>query len=102
VGFDWKNIDGVIEKVVEELQEIQNAPDAKKRAQEIGDLLFSAVNLARWLGIDAESVLRETNARFRRRFGYLERAIQAEGRNFSDVSLDELNAYWEEAKRDEE
>lgn len=98
VGFDWPEISGAIDKVCEEVDEIRTAPDEKARAAEMGDLLFSVVNLARWLEIDAESVLRETNARFRQRFAKIEAAARQQGRGVSDMSLDELDRLWNAAK----
>lgn len=98
VGFDWPEVSGVIDKVCEEVEEIRTAPDEEARAAEMGDLLFSVVNLARWLEIDAESVLRETNARFRQRFAKIEAAARQQGRGVSDMSLDELDRLWNTAK----
>jgi uncharacterized protein YabN with tetrapyrrole methylase and pyrophosphatase domain len=73
-----------------------------ERSDEIGDLLFAVVNLARWHKIDAESALRETGARFRRRFNYIERAAEKQGRQTADLSLEEMEALWQEAKRSTE
>jgi tetrapyrrole methylase family protein / MazG family protein len=99
VGFDWRDIQGVHDKVDEEISEVRSAAHADARAAEIGDLLFSVVNLARWYNVDAESVLREANARFRRRFGFIERAARKEGRNLQELTLEEMDGYWEEAKK---
>ena len=99
VGFDWRDIQGVLDKVDEEISEVHSAADEGARAAEIGDLLFSVVNLARWHHVDAESALREANARFRQRFGFIERAARNEGRNLQEMSLEEMDAYWEEAKK---
>jgi tetrapyrrole methylase family protein/MazG family protein len=98
VGFDWKGIEGVIEKVVEELGEVRNAPDDVSRSQELGDLLFSLVNLSRWYGVDAESALRAANARFQKRFSYIEASARARGRELTTMSVEELDAIWDEAK----
>jgi uncharacterized protein YabN with tetrapyrrole methylase and pyrophosphatase domain len=68
VGFDWPSIDGVYEKLHEEVRELQTAVSPQHQAEELGDLLFVTVNLAKWLDIDAESALREANAKFSRRF----------------------------------
>ncbi len=68
------------------------------RAAELGDLFFAVVNLARWLKIDAETALREANGRFKERFSYIERAARQQGRALSEMSLDELDALWDEAK----
>jgi len=99
IGFDWPEIQGVIDKVCEEVDEIRGAPDDESRAAEMGDLFFSVVNLARWLNIDAESVLREANDRFRIRFSHVETFAREEGLDMSDMSLEELDALWEQAKK---
>lgn len=98
VGFDWPDIQGVLDKVCEELDEVRSAPDDEARAAELGDLLFAIVNLARWLKVDAESVLRQTNARFRQRFAHIEQVARAQGRRLDELSLDEMDALWEQAK----
>jgi tetrapyrrole methylase family protein / MazG family protein len=98
VGFDWTEIEGVWRKVQEELAEVRSAADAEARAAEIGDLLFSVVNLARWYQVDPESALREANLRFRKRFAAIERAARQQGRSLSDLSLDEMDAIWQAAK----
>ena len=99
VGFDWPEIEGVLEKVKEEIEEIKNAETDFELASEIGDLLFAMVNLARWKKVDAESVLRATNAKFRKRFAYVEQGAKKQGRNLSDLTLEEMDALWNEAKR---
>jgi len=98
VGFDWKDVAGVLRKVEEELQEFQAAETARDQENEIGDLLFSLVNLARWLGVDAESALREANDRFVARFKEIEARAAEQGRAITDYSLEELDAFWEAAK----
>jgi tetrapyrrole methylase family protein / MazG family protein len=98
VGFDWPDIEGVIAKVCEELEEVKAAPE-DERGSEIGDLLFSLVNLARHYDVDAESVLREANVRFRERFEYIEKAAQEQGKPLSDLTLDEMERLWQEAKK---
>jgi tetrapyrrole methylase family protein/MazG family protein len=98
VGFDWPDITGVIEKVEEELSEVQMASDKDDRAAEIGDLFFAVVNYARWLDVDPESALREANVRFRHRFNQIEKAALRQDKRVSDLSLDEMNDLWEEAK----
>jgi len=102
VGFDWPDIQGVLDKLEEELQEVHAARDANERYSEIGDLLFAVVNLARWFKVEPESALRDTNRRFRRRFGYIEQQARLQGRSISDLSLDEMEALWQEAKRSRE
>jgi len=98
VGFDWPEIMGVIDKICEEVDEIRSAPDYETRTAEMGDLLFSVVNLARWLEIDAESALRGANKRFQDRFGQIEEAARDQGRDLSDLSLEEMDALWNAAK----
>ncbi len=98
VGFDWKDVAGVLRKVEEELKEFQAAETARDQENEIGDLLFSLVNLARWLGVDAESALREANDRFVARFKEIEARAAEQGRAITDYSLEELDAFWEAAK----
>jgi len=100
VGFDWSDIQGVIDKLHEELKEVNAAQVPEERASEIGDLLFAAVNLARWYDVDAESALREANARFRKRFSQIEAGARAQGRSVSDLSLDEMEDLWQRAKKD--
>jgi tetrapyrrole methylase family protein/MazG family protein len=99
VGFDWPNALGVVEKIKEECTELLDAVNIASRADELGDLLFSVVNLARHYEIDAESALRETNSRFRKRFTHIERCAQAAGKTINDLSLDEMEQYWQEAKK---
>jgi tetrapyrrole methylase family protein/MazG family protein len=99
VKFDWDTIEPVIAKVHEEIDEILTAPDDEARQGEVGDLLFAVVNWARWLGIDPEGALRGTNARFYRRFNYVEQQAAAHGRELSDMTLDEMDAFWNDAKK---
>ena len=102
VGFDWEHKEQVWEKVQEELQEFreeEQAGDATKQEEEFGDLLFSLVNYARFAGINPEDALERTNKKFLRRFNYLEQRVQAEGKNLADMNLEEMDGYWEEAKR---
>lgn len=98
VGFDWPEIEGVLEKIAEEIQEIKDAQDGEHLAEEIGDLFFVLVNLARWKGIDAEAALRQTNAKFKRRLSYVEQQAKARGKSLSDMTLAEMDALWEEGK----
>ncbi len=99
VGFDWPEIEGVLEKIAEEVEEVKRATNAEELADEIGDLLFALVNLARWKKVDAESALRGTNMKFKRRFGYVEQGAKKQDRELSALSLDEMEALWQEAKR---
>lgn len=98
VGFDWNDIDGVLEKVKEEIEEIKKAETDFELASEIGDLFFVLVNLARWKKVDAESALRGTNMKFRKRFRYVEQGAKKQGRNLSELTLDEMESLWQEAK----
>lgn len=98
VGFDWSDIAGVWAKVHEEIAEIQ-AADPAQRSEEFGDLLFVIARLASWLDVDAETALREANAKFRRRFTACERL--ADGRELKSLSAQELDALWMQAKQEE-
>lgn len=98
VGFDWPEIEGVLEKIAEEIEEVRQAKSEEELISELGDLLFALVNLARWKKVDAESALRETNAKFKRRFGYVEQGAKKQGRNLSELPLEEMESLWQEAK----
>jgi uncharacterized protein YabN with tetrapyrrole methylase and pyrophosphatase domain len=98
VGFDWPEISGVRAKVAEELTELEAAADPAGREDELGDLLFAVVNLARWLEVDPESALRRANAKFAGRFAAVESAAKAQGRAMTEMSLAELDQLWEAAK----
>jgi tetrapyrrole methylase family protein/MazG family protein len=99
VGFDWPDIQGVLDKLEEELLEVHAAQGTDERADEIGDVLFAVVNLARWYNLDPESALRAANQRFKSRFYYIEQAARAQGRSISDMTIDEMEAKWQEAKK---
>ncbi len=101
VGFDWPDVRGVWDKVMEELDEVRQANSPEARAAEIGDLLFAVVNLARWYGVRPEDALREANARFKRRFQAVERRAKAQGRPLQEMSLEEMDALWEAVKGEE-
>jgi tetrapyrrole methylase family protein/MazG family protein len=98
-GFDWKDIEGVVDKVAEEVNEFRQAGSAGEKANEFGDLLFTLVNFARRQGIDAETVLREANERFFRRFTFMERLCRERGVTFAGLSFEAQNELWKEAKR---
>ncbi|MHC1783946.1 MAG: MazG nucleotide pyrophosphohydrolase domain-containing protein [Anaerolineaceae bacterium] len=98
VGFDWAEIKPVFDKVFEEIEEVQTAKNADECEKEIGDLLFAVVNLARWFKVDAESALRLTNLKFRKRFAYIEKIAREKGTRLADMSLAEMDVLWEEAK----
>jgi tetrapyrrole methylase family protein/MazG family protein len=98
VGFDWPEISPVIDKVMEELQEVRQAETALEREHELGDLLFAVVNLVRWYGVDAESALRYTNTKFRKRFAHIEASAKKAGRELQKMTLEEMDTLWEESK----
>ena len=101
-GFDWENPDQVLEKLHEELAEFDQArrnASPPELEDELGDLLFVLVNLARFVKVDPEQALRRTNAKFRDRFGYIERKLAERGRKIEASNMDELEALWQEAKR---
>jgi MazG family protein len=128
VGFDWPNIEALFEKLSEETQELRQnleeypapgprpesavgvagargekiSPELRSRLEdEVGDLFFVLVNIARYLSLDPESALRKTNRKFRRRFEYLEDRLREQGRKPSEASLDEMESLWQESKRQE-
>jgi tetrapyrrole methylase family protein/MazG family protein len=98
LGYDWTDVDQIVEKLHEELAELREADGQAHRAEEVGDVLMVAVNLARRHGVEAESALRAGNEKFRRRFGRVERAAAARGVALRDLSFDELDALWDAAK----
>jgi len=100
IGFDWEDVEGVIEKLAEEVAELKKATEHQQRVQEFGDLLFTLANIARKLDIELEAALRGANERFYRRFSYMEEVCQERGVSLSSLSLEELDALWEEAKRE--
>jgi nucleoside triphosphate diphosphatase len=105
VGFDWNDPRAVLNKIREEADEIEVAldrGDCGALTEETGDLLFALVNLARHTGVDPEFALRRTNAKFERRFGYIERALGAQERSLESASLEEMDGLWEEAKAEEQ
>ena len=99
VGFDWPDIGGVLNKVLEEVAEVRQAEDIQAISAELGDLFFSLVNLARWNKVDPESALREANFRFRERFGFIEKTAREQNRSLTDLSLDEMEELWQLSKR---
>jgi MazG family protein len=107
VGFDWPDAASALGKLDEEVAELKEAlaagrTDDAQVAEEIGDLLFAAVNVARLLGQDPESALKAANRKFRRRFRYVEDRLRADGRKPAGATLAEMDALWDEAKRGEE
>jgi nucleoside triphosphate diphosphatase len=123
VGFDWPEVEGLFEKLAEETAELreelktapvsgppgkgiagsgQVPPELRERLEdEVGDLLFVLVNIARYLLLDPESALRKTNRKFKRRFQWIEEQLRAGGRAPQQASMDELEALWQQAKRQE-
>jgi MazG family protein len=102
VGFDWPEPGQVLDKIEEEIAELRaelgQSTSAERLGDEIGDLLFALVNLARHLEVDAETALRQASAKFERRFRAIEEALRARGRRLEDASLDEMEALWQQAK----
>jgi tetrapyrrole methylase family protein / MazG family protein len=97
-GFDWENVEQVFEKLEEELDELREASSAEQIEGELGDLLFVIVNLARFFKVDPEQALRKTNAKFRRRFGHIERGLEAQGKTPRQATIAEMEALWQDAK----
>jgi len=101
-GFDWPNIREVLAKLDEERREFEAVMENGEHSaieDELGDLLFVIVNLARFVKVDPEQALRRTNAKFRTRFAHVEQGISASGKTFADTSIDEMEELWQEAKR---
>jgi MazG family protein len=98
-GFDWENVGQVVEKLHEELAELEEAVSEEERAGEIGDLLFVLVNVARFYGVDPEQALRNTNAKFQRRFAHMEKRLAEQGRGVEGTGIAELESLWQEAKQ---
>lgn len=103
-GFDWPNAHAVIDKIKEETQELEEVIDTDKKDEikhEIGDLLFTIVNISRLVKVDPEDALREMLKRFSYRFKQIEKKAESEGRNISDMTLEEMDKVWDEAKQDQ-
>jgi MazG family protein len=102
-GFEWPNLEEVIAKLHEELDELKRARDQAGREDELGDVLFTVVNIARWMKVDPEQALRATNRKFRARFGYVESEVAKRGRTLAESAslhgIDEMEALWQEAKK---
>jgi tetrapyrrole methylase family protein / MazG family protein len=101
VGFEWPDLQGVLDKVEEEVGEIKNAGSLAEKSDEIGDLLFTLVNYARWENVDAEAALREANQKFYRRFAKVEAMAKERNYDLQKLSPEEWDGLWEEAKRGE-
>jgi tetrapyrrole methylase family protein/MazG family protein len=95
-GFDWENVEQVFDKLNEELTELNAASSQSEKEDELGDILFVIVNVARFLKVDPEQALRRTNAKFRRRFGHVEEGL---GKPLKDATVPEMEALWQDAKR---
>jgi len=102
VGFDWENVDQVFEKLNEETRELHAARSAEEIENEIGDMLFVIVNIARFLKVDPEQALRRTNAKFRRRFGHVESGLAAQGKSVREATIEEMEGLWQNAKLQEQ
>jgi len=105
VGFDWDNVEGTFDKLEEEVNELKEAlksGDKGKIEEEVGDVLFSIVNIARFLKIDPETALRKTNRKFEKRFKKLEKLARQKGKSLKEMSLSEMDILWEEIKREVE
>jgi len=105
VGFDWPKLEDLLEKLKEEVGELQQAlaarDDRERLEDEVGDLLFVGVNIARYLQIDPEVALRRTNRKFMERFQQIEAELIRQGRTWDEVSLEEMDTLWEKSKEDE-
>ncbi|KHC92713.1 MULTISPECIES: nucleoside triphosphate pyrophosphohydrolase [unclassified Thermotoga] len=102
VGFDWKDPEGVYEKIEEELKELKEAKDPGELEEEFGDLLFSIVNLSRFLNVDPESALRKATRKFVERFKRMEELIEKDGLVLEELPIEKLDEYWEKAKGGDE
>jgi tetrapyrrole methylase family protein / MazG family protein len=101
-GFDWENVEQVLDKLREELAELDGAragSDPAAVEDEVGDLLFVTVNIARFLKVDPEQALRRTNTKFRRRFSHVEAGVEAQGRSLREAGIEEMERLWQEAKK---
>jgi tetrapyrrole methylase family protein/MazG family protein len=102
IGFDWEDAGGVIEKLAEETEELKEAlksGDERRVEEELGDLLFAAINLSRFLKTDPEIALKKANTKFSRRFRAMEKATRASGREFKELAREEMEAFWDETKK---
>jgi MazG family protein len=97
-GFEWPEIQGVVDKIREEIQELAEAQNAAEVIDEFGDLLFSLVQVARWKGFEAEDALREANRKFRLRYEHLERLLRERDLSMKDLTIEAIDDLWEEAK----
>ena len=100
IGFDWENAEDVMDKLVEEIEELKNAATPEERSHEFGDVLLVLASVARRMDVDLESALRQANARFTRRFQYIEGFCREKGLDLRGMKLAEMDAIWDEAKRE--
>jgi len=98
VGFDWEKLDDVMEKLVEEINELRQADSKDEQESEFGDILFTLANIARRMDIELESALRQTNVRFTRRFNFIEDSCRVKGMDLKKMTLAEMDSLWDEAK----
>ena len=98
VGFEWDDISGVLDKFAEEVEELRTAVNPEEQSQELGDLLFTMVNLSRWLDIHAEDALRQANHRFQNRYKQMEQLAEDQGVDFENLPLSEKESLWQQAK----
>jgi XTP/dITP diphosphohydrolase len=102
VGFEWDNKEQVYDKIEEEMAELKDAMEHKTQIEieeEFGDLLFSMVNYSRFIHVDPENALEKTNKKFKRRFEYMERMAEIEGKKLHDMNLEEMDVLWNKAKQ---
>lgn len=99
VGFDWPQVDDVLDKVREEIEEVKTASNPQHLTEELGDLFFVLVNLARWKNVNAEDALREANLKFKRRFKYIEMRVGEMGQTMQEMTLAQMDGFWDEAKQ---
>jgi len=98
VGFDWPNVNGALEKIQEEIEELGRAENATQVQEEWGDIFFALVNVARLKNIEPEQALQSSNDKFTRRFNFIEDSIKKVGKDFTDLSLEEMDVLWDESK----
>ena len=98
-GFDWEKVDGVLDKITEEIDELRNSKSSTERAQEMGDVLFSLVNLCSWLEIQAEDALRQSNSRFTERYNLMRQMSSESGKDFTSLNAEAKESLWQEAKK---
>ena len=98
VGFDWPSVDGALDKLKEEVEEFCQADNSKEMLEEMGDIFFALVNVARLKNIEPEQALQACNDKFARRFNYIEENVKESGRQLKELSLEEMDLLWDEAK----